>query len=396
MSTATLRSQCARMLALWGVLAITLCLASVASAQQNLIYINSNITADKQNSVIALINDGFGNLTPVSGSPFLTGGTGVGANPNSQVDYQWDSDGELAINKYGKLLFAVNGHSDDIAAFNIDSTGALTPVAGSPFPSGGKQPASIAYLDDVLGNHVSMMVVANKDSDPLDSTGNPSYNSFKVTSHGVLSQYSSLALAAGVSPAQVLIEPKTTNFFGMEFQASRIASYKLNQVGQMTPLSSVATSGVVVGSVLHPTVKALYATIPSAHSVGVFTWDSTAALYHIRDVADSGMAVCWSAVNAAGTRLYVSETISSTLSVFDLTNTKNPVQLQHLAVKGTGALPTHMRLDPTGKFLYVLDRTGVLHVFDVASDGTIAENHSPYNLGLPANTVPLGVAVLMK
>jgi hypothetical protein len=84
------------------------------------------------------------------------------------------------------------------------------------------------------------------------------------------------------------------------------------------------------------------------------------------------------------------------MSVYDLTNTKKPVQLQHMAVSGVGALPTHMKVDPTGQFLYILDRLGVLHVFDIAADGTVAENHTPYNLGLPSGTVPLGVSVLMK
>src|SRR5712691_10489278 len=48
-----------------------------AFAQKNLVYINGNITATGQNAVIALVNDGAGNLTPLAGSPFATGGTGV-------------------------------------------------------------------------------------------------------------------------------------------------------------------------------------------------------------------------------------------------------------------------------------------------------------------------------
>ena len=49
------------------------------------------------------------------------------------------------------------------------------------------------------------------------------------------------------------------------------------------------------------------------------------------------------------------------------------------------------------KFLYVVDRQAVLHVLDVATDGTVSENRRPpFNLGLPAGTVPLGLAVLTK
>ena len=56
------------------LLVFTVC----AAAQQNLVYINANITAANQNGVIALVNDGAGNLSPLAGSPFLSGGTGVG------------------------------------------------------------------------------------------------------------------------------------------------------------------------------------------------------------------------------------------------------------------------------------------------------------------------------
>ncbi|MBA3916356.1 MAG: beta-propeller fold lactonase family protein, partial [Acidobacteriales bacterium] len=328
--------------------------------------------------------------------PFPTGGTGVSANPDPNVDLQWDSDGEVTINSAGNYLFAVNGHSDNISAFKIGSSGGLTPVVGSPYPSGGSQPASIAIDFNALGNNVSLMVVVNKDSDPLVTATNPSYTSFKVSSTGVLTQDSSYALPAGSSPAQALIEPKSNNFFGMEFLSSQISSYKLNQKGAITPLSSLATLGPVVGAVLHPTVRTLYATLPTVHTIGTFTWNSAGGLSLFGNVNDSGMAVCWDALNAAGTRLYTAETNSSSVTVWDLTNTKHPIQLQHVTVTGTGAKPTHTRVDPTGKFLYVLDRTAVLHVFDIASDGTIAENHTPYNLELPANTVPLGLAVLMK
>jgi hypothetical protein len=64
---------------------------------------------------------------------------------------------------------------------------------------------------------------------------------------------------------------------------------------------------------------------------------------------------------------------------------------------GTQPYPEHLRFDPTESFLYVLNRHGLLHVFDVAADGTLAENHTPSNLGLPDGTVPpLGLAVLRK
>ena len=380
-------------------LTMALC-ASPALAQKNLVYINGNIAVSGQNAVIVLVNDGTGHLTPLAGSPFLTGGTGVGIPPSGDAD--WDSDGEVAINAAGTLLYAVNGDSNNIAAFKLNSDGSLTTITGSPFASGGPQPASIAYKDNALGNGSSEMVVVNKDSDPLQTPTAPNYTTFTVGAGGVptLNTGSTFTLPVGASPAMALIRRgATTGFIGIEFMAGTVSSYKLTRAGIMSVTNSVTMPGptpVGVGAVLHPTVKGLYLTLPADHQVQVYGYDSTGKLGSVGSAQNQGLAVCWAAVNATGTRLYTSETASGTISVYDLTNTKKPVQLQHMAVSGTGALPTHMKVDPTGQFLYVLDRLGLLHVLNIASDGTVTESLTPYNLGLPSGTVPLGVQVLMK
>ncbi|HKS72345.1 MAG TPA: beta-propeller fold lactonase family protein [Terriglobales bacterium] len=370
-----------------------------AHAQKNLIYINANNPNEGQNGVIALVNDGAGNLTPLLGSPFFTGGTGVSVTTS---DADFDSDGEVAINAAGNLLFAVNGHTNTIAAFILNADGSLTHVTGSPFPSNGTQPASIAYKDNALGSGVSEMIVVNKDSDPLQTQSAPSYTSFTVSSGGVLTfnTGSTFTLPAGASPAMALIRRGApTGFFGIEFMAGTVSSYKLTRAGIMSVTNSLTMPGptpVGVGAVLHPTVKGMYLTLPADHQVEVYGYDTTGKMAAVGSAQNQGLAICWDAVNATGTRLYTSETASGTISVYDLTNTKKPVQLQHIAVSGTGALPTHMKVDPTGKFLYVLDRVGVVHIFDILADGTVNEGHTAYNLGLSSGDVPLGMQVLMK
>jgi 6-phosphogluconolactonase (cycloisomerase 2 family) len=382
-------------------LVLLLC-AATAFAQKNLVYINANITSTNGNGVIALVNDGAGNLTPLAGSPFATGGTGVGPASDPMVDAQWDSDGEVALNASGTLLFAVNGHSNNISAFKINADGSLTAVAGSPFASQGQQPASLAFKDNALGNGTSMMVVVNKDSDFLQTHTAPNYVTFTVGAGGVLTfnSGSTKTLTPGTSPSQAIWRRGAGNgFIGVEFMAGTVSSYTLTRNGIMSPVNSLSLPGptpVGVGAVLHPNLKGLYLTLPPDHAVGVYGYDSTGKMNFIRTANNQGLAICWAATDAAGTRLYTSETASGTMTVYDISNSKNPVQLQHLAVSGTGALPTHLKVDPTGKFLYVLDRLGVLHVMDIQADGTVAENHTPFNLGLPSGTVPLGVQVLSK
>ena len=63
-----------------------------------------------------------GALTPVSGSPFSTGGT---------------SPERLAMDPAGEFVFVANSVSNNVTVFSLDlDTGALTPVPGSPFAAG--------------------------------------------------------------------------------------------------------------------------------------------------------------------------------------------------------------------------------------------------------------------
>lgn len=371
-----------------------------AGAQINLVYINSNIAIAGQNTVIALINDGAGNLTPVAGSPFATGGTGVGGSGDLLNDTQWDADGQIMTDPNGSLLFAANGHSNDIAAFAINADGTLTSVPGSPFASGGTQPASIGFQQNALGPGKSLMIVANKDSDLFQTQTNPSYTSFTVTSSGVLTMNpgSTFPLPAHTSPSHVLMRPGVKqNFFGILYQGKKIGSYKVTSSGTMTRTSTATLPGLPVGGALNPLVRGIYVTDASTQQISIFTYDTAFKPTLIKSITDPGHAVCWATINTAGTRMYTGETLSGSVTVWDITNSRSPVALQTLVLSGTTPYATHVRLDPTEKFLYVLDRQGVLHVLDVASDGTVAENHSPFNLQLPDNTVPpLGLAVVLK
>ena len=98
----------------------------------------------------------------------------------------------------------------------------------------------------------------------------------------------------------------------------------------------------------------------------------------------------------SGTRIYSGETGSGTISVYDATNPGNPKQLQHFTLTPSGSLPAALKLDPTGQFLYVVDRGGSLHVLNVAGDGTVTETHAAVNLGMPSGAIPMGLVTMSK
>jgi DNA-binding beta-propeller fold protein YncE len=243
------------------------------------------------------------------------------------------------------------------------------------------------------------MVVANKDSDPFQTPTAPNYTTFQVDASGIptMNPGSTLTLPVGTSPTQILKPRKMRReILAIQFLGVNVSSYHLTKSGIMTSTGSLDLAGSPVGGVLHPSLPNLYLPIGSNDRLSVITYDQDFNLSLVKTLSSPGDAPCWASTNKAGTRLYVSETKSGSVTVYDITDANNPVQLQHLFLSGTMPLPTHSHLDATEKFLYVLDRQGVLHILDVATDGTLAESREPFNLGLPAGTVPLGVRVVAK
>ncbi len=369
------------------------------AARPSLVYVNADITATGGNSVIALANDGRGNLSQILGSPFATGGTGVAGTGDPLADAQWDSDGEVITNPAGTLLYAVNGHSNNFSGFNINPDGTLSLIAGSPFPSGGPQPSSLGFLDNALGNGVSTLVVANKDSDPFQTPSAPTYATFRVGTTGVptLNPGSIVTQPVGSSPSHLIVPAKSKrNIFGILYFGKQVASYQLSKQGIITTLSPLHIVGDPVGGVLHPKARFIYTTIANKDRLVVLSYDAAFNLSLTQTQDSPGNAPCWAAINKRGTRLYTGETLSGSVTVYDLSDPASPTQIQHLVLSGATPFATHTRLDPTEKFLYVLDRVGTLHVLDVAADGTLTEGHTPFDLSLPIGTVPLGLAVLAK
>src|SRR5271156_4409497 len=185
------------------------------------VYVESNSSAPNGNSIYAFRRGSAGNLTPLPGSPFLTGGAGVQYNGSNLGPF--DSDSEVIVNPDQTLLFAVNAGSDSVAVFSIKDDGTLVTVLGSPFPSGGNDPVSLALNGNVL-------IVANQSGDfARPSTILPNYTTLRVGSNGTLIPFgtttndssralqNTVSVAAGTSPSQALIPAGTNLLFGADF-----------------------------------------------------------------------------------------------------------------------------------------------------------------------------------
>ena len=404
----------------WGPLSVVLAVvflvgSTVSYAQINAVYVNGNIgTVSNANVVYGYSNDGLGNLTPLPGSPYLTGGTGSAPAPGMPLGLQTDDDQQVVINGAGTLLFTVNGFSNDVSVFNINSDGSLTAIAGSPFNAGGPQPMSIGLFDGALGNGQSLMVVVNHASDPNQITNKkPNVQTFTVATDGTMTHNvgSQVTFAVSSSPSQAAVGPAHLTFV-MEFAGaampptvSQIDSYRVQKNGKLKLNNSVQVppgDHVFLGEVVHPTQNVLYAALPADSQIGVYSFSqSTGLLTFVTTVSNPGSLACWLAMNADGSRLYSVETMSNTLTVYDTTNSQAPVQLQHLTLTATSSSSgaTNLRLDPTGAFLYALSNSPTdssLHVLNVALDGTLTETAVPLILPAPAGNWPVGIGTLMK
>jgi 6-phosphogluconolactonase (cycloisomerase 2 family) len=370
-------------------------------AQINAVYVESNIgTVANGNTVIGYSNDGAGTLTLLPGSPYSTGGTGVIPPPGFPLGFQTDDDQQIIINKAGTKLFAVNGRSNTVASFTINSDGSLTPN-GFPISSAGTQPASLGLFDGVLSGGGSLLVVVNKSSDPGQTNSKaPNVVTFTVSSSGTMSPNvgTKVPFPTGDSPSQAAIGTAHLTFV-QEFMGvpSKIDSYRVQKNGKLTLNNSVnvPTANVFLGEVVHPTQNFLFAALPADSAIAVYSYSSgTGMLSFVTTAPISGLLPCWLAINADGSRLYSGNTMSLDVSVVDTSNPSAPVELQTIKLVGGGG-PSNLRLDPTGKFLYVVAGLN-LHVMNVLSDGTLSETASPVALPVPSGNFPYGLATVLK
>jgi hypothetical protein len=398
----------ARLAPLFAVVALLVLAPREASAEShNFVYVESDDPAG--NAIFGFSrDDADGSLTPLPGSPFPTGGLGI---TFTSALGPFDSDQEIIVNSAQTLLFAVNGGSDTIAVFRIHSDGSLTPVAGSPFTSGGSNPVSVGLSND------SVLVVVNQDQDP-DHPGLflPNYTSFHVSPQGQLSpvRNSTISVDLGSSPSQALISPGGSLMFGAEFLGGLLRTLQIRPSGRLIeadvqplPPAEFADTGAPpgpLGLAVHPTRRLLYVDFVTISRIGVYRYHQNGRLDFLRTVPDSGQAPCWALVNKAGTRLYASNTGDSSISVYDISiDPTEPVEIQHVKLRTTGNC-FQFALDSTEKFLHVVTQGGSLtspptanglNVLSVAPDGTLTEvPSSPTILPVPQMVRPQGVRAL--
>jgi 6-phosphogluconolactonase (cycloisomerase 2 family) len=399
--------------------------ATDASGRPRVVYVGANDPTSGLNRVLAYAQAPDGTLSPLAGSPFATGGTGV-SNP-AQVLGPDDTDQDVVLSADKSRLFAVNGGSNTVAVFDVHDDGSLTPVPGSPFASGGLDPASVALAGQFA-------YIVNEDEDPLQDGGTigPNYTAFTLGANGSMTPIPNSTVPAGKSPQMALATPDGKLLFGVDFMAPLAASpsgplraFSIGVDGRLTaapgtPMSLPAYDGgmppglpAALGLALHPTQKVLYVGFVMRQEIAAYTYDPTSgALTYAAAAPVSGPAPCWIRASADGTRLYAIDTGDDSVSVLDSSNALSPSEIQHLQLMDTG--PTddagatasasfEESLSPDGRYLFVVSQRvttdsnvtagNILHTLSVGLDGMLAETVPDVKLPVPVNARPQGVAV---
>lgn len=366
-------------------------------AAENLLYVVSNSIEPEQNAILGFRRADDGSFVALTNGTFPTRGTGGAASNANQ---------QLIASPDRKLLFAVNTGSDSIAVFQIDTDGNLRHASGSPFESSGPSPVSLGLAP---GGH---LFVAHQDNNPASPLAffPPGYGVFTVSDAGLLA----IVPGAGVgvddraSPTQALVSPDGRFFFGAEElnpllprPRGALRSFRITSNGELEEApgspTSVPYGGTieprVVGLAAHPKEPLIYASYWRRDEIAVFRYTSESAqLIFVASVPNSGSGGIKSMVfNQDGSRLYAANAVGGSITVYDTSFPREPVEIQNVPAKAPRAarglmIDRELRaiaLDPTGKLLYVLDNwseiaPGTLldnsvHTFEVADDGKVTE-----------------------
>jgi uncharacterized protein (TIGR03000 family) len=344
----------------------------------------------RQNAVAAFLQAEDGSLIRVSGSPFLTGGKGLTGG---------DIDEQGAIRIHGEFVLAVNPGSDTVAVLRKSPDGQLTPVPGSPFPSGGSTPLSLSV-------HGDLVYVANQAPPFARPKSAPNIAGFRLGTDSKLTplDQATITFPEGHGPAQVEFSPdgKTvlvTSGFQDE-QTSRIHAYKVQADGRLregpgSPLQPQGASGVV-GFSWDPHGQHVYVSNFRGSAVIVFDVDPETAALKQRGGphGDQEKAACWTVLSSDGRTLYVANFVSNSISAFDI-QPEGTLKLLGTTKRRAGMSPDtkDLEISRDGKYLYAVGSgKREIAVFRIGADRLVTElpeSQSPVQIGTGQNITGL-------
>lgn len=318
------------------------------------------------NAVLAFARSRNGDLAPAGAFP--TGGLGTGGGLGNQ--------GALVLN--GHWMFAVNAGSNELTVFAL---GRLGLVLTDKVPSGGERPVSVAV-------HRDLVYVLHAGSDNLAG--------FNVDYHGKLTPIAGSLRAlsgGGTAPAQAEFSRDGEQLVVTEKATNKVLVYPVDDdglLGEPNIYDSPAPTpfGFAFGKRDQFFVSEAVGGAPGKSSLSSYQLndDSTATLVSAAVPAPGQAAACWVVVTRNGRFAYISNTGSGTLTGFRIRKDGKLSLLEAGAVSaetGAGSAPIDMALSRNSRLLFVLNAgNGTISSFRVGPQGKLTPLDT--TVGLPA------------
>jgi 6-phosphogluconolactonase (cycloisomerase 2 family) len=325
-------------------------------AQGNYVYVNNQGVA---NGISGFVVSTTGSLSPVSGSPYLTGGIG-----STTTCIGLD---RITISAPQNLLFVSNSGDQTISAFQIDpATGALTAAAGSPVPSG-------LTLDLCQG----ISLAATPDGAFLMASSNGQIQTFAIGASGTLTPAATTANCC--SPAIGMKISAHGQLLAVSNESS-VSVYSINADGSLTPAASSpfprTGNGLVAGLDFSCAGDRLYGgeasfangTITDAWSVATDGTLTALAGSPFLGVGTDGQIVLMSPDNSV---LYTSDQFNNKINASSVAADGTLKTIGSFGGVTSVHVPTGLATDASGSFLYAADENFGLAVFSINATGAL-------------------------
>lgn len=312
---------------------------------------------------------------------YPTGGLGTG-----QII---DSQSPLVVNAAGTFLYAVNVRSNSISVMAIREDGSLEAV-GSPVPSRGVEPSSLALNDDLL-------YVANKG----DGATPPNYSGFRVNGDGTLSRIKRrVELNIGDDLTQVLFNRTGDKLIGLRLGGRIIDCFTVvRQNGRLRPLAQLGNQIGPFAAAFNPTNDTQLIVsdvrLPGAVSYTVTEQGQINQITAVSNAPDR--AACWITIHNNGTYVWLANTGSSTLSLYTINTDGSLNLIGNHNTFAFGRAPFEIVLDKDSRFLYELNtRAGSqsIHVLRVTGGTENGGLEDVAAVNIPEGSTPAGLVVV--
>jgi 6-phosphogluconolactonase len=336
-------------------------------------YVNGNTAT--VNTIDGFARHADGSLTPLAGSPFSAGGSGLGSGLASQ--------GAIQVTQDGRYLLAVDAGSNQISVLRITANG-VPVLVGQPVSSGGVTPVSVAV------SPFGLVYVANQ------GNGGSGYSGFWLHRDGSLTSIagSTVTVPNGSGVGDVFFNAFGNHLIGTRTGTSLIDSFVVLPNGHLLAAHGSPYTGQGLGqlgaefSPANP--SQLF--VSNAHNgtgLGTVSAYSDGFFGQLSPIgsspfADGQTAPCWVEISHNGRYLFTVNTGSGNISSYAINRDGSLVLVGSFAIKGGGA-DIDARLSPDGRYLLV-DGSGMhfVSVFAVHG-GTLTE--------VPGSPTPLPAGV---